>query len=94
MTPLTTNNILTRGSGATNLTGFDKIYSVSYVWYGAIGVFTSVLFGVLISLMTLRYSEKPDETTIVKIDFRKLFRIKKQVKAVEEETNVDKPVNE
>jgi hypothetical protein len=44
--------------------------------------------------MTLRYSEKPVETTIVKIDFRKLFRIKKQIKAVKEETPVDNPVNE
>ena len=48
----------------------------------------------VISLMTLRYSEKPVETTIVKIDFRKLFRIKKQIKAVKEETPVDNLVNE
>ncbi len=48
----------------------------------------------VISLMTLRYSEKPVETTFVKIDLRKLFRIKKQVKAIKEETPVDNLVNE
>ena len=85
-------NKLNRGSAASNLNGFDKIYSVSYVWYGAIGVFTSIIFGVIISLMTLRYSKKPDERTIVKIDFTKLFKLKKQVAVAEK--SVDNPVNE
>ena len=65
-TTTTSINYLRIGE-ATNLTGFDKVYSVSYVWYGAIGVFFSLIFGILISLATIRYSEKPDEATIVNI---------------------------
>ena len=37
---------------AINLTGFNKIYSVSYLWFATIGAIVTVFVGVVVSLLT------------------------------------------
>lgn len=41
-----------RSDIATNLSGFDKIYSISYMWLSPIGVCTTIGIGILVSLIT------------------------------------------
>ena len=37
---------------ALNLTGFNRIYSVSYLWFATIGAIVTILVGVVVSLIT------------------------------------------
>lgn len=66
-TPIPLNNLqnVFKSAEATNLSGFNRFYSLSYVWYSAFGVLTSVIIGIIISLLTIRYSHKPDKLTTV-----------------------------
>ena len=45
-------SILHKSDVATNLSGFDKIYSISYMWLSPIGVLSTIIIGVLVSLFT------------------------------------------
>lgn len=47
-----TDSLLRSNLQATNLEGFNKIYSVSYMWLSPIGVFFTIGIGVLVSLIT------------------------------------------
>jgi hypothetical protein len=48
----TVASILHRSDIATNLSGFDKIYSISYMWLSPIGVCTTIGIGIVVSLIT------------------------------------------
>ena len=37
---------------ATNLSGFNKIYSISYMWLSPIGILSTIFIGILVSLIT------------------------------------------
>ena len=43
---------------ATNLEGFDKIYSLSYMWLSPVGVLTTILIGLWISFVTNFFVKK------------------------------------
>lgn len=44
--------------GASNLTGFDYVYSISYMWLSPIGVCTVIVVGLLVSFGTSFFVEK------------------------------------
>ena len=37
---------------ASNLTGFNKFYSLSYMWFTALGTLTTIITGIIVSLFT------------------------------------------
>ena len=43
---------------ASNLIGFQKVYSISYHWYSLIPIIVTVFFGILISLATKGYKKR------------------------------------
>ena len=58
---------------AYNLEGFDKVFSISYMWLSPIGVLTVVILGVLTSLVSnklLKTNKKVDDSLIL---YRSLF---------------------
>jgi Na+/proline symporter len=72
----TVDELIFRNGVATNLQGFNKIYSVSYMWLSPIGVLTTVVIGVIVSLLTNRYfkrTKKLDDSLILFPKFR-LFK--------------------
>ena len=66
---------------ASNLSGSDKIYSISYMWLSPIGVLTTIIIGVLVSLITNKFvarfrAGKVDDSLLL---YRFLFFKKKTV---------------
>jgi Na+/proline symporter len=43
---------------ATNLEGFDKIYSLSYMWLSTVGVLTVIIIGLVVSFVTNFFVKK------------------------------------
>lgn len=58
-------NFSFKSGEALNLDGFDKFYSISYLWYSTIGVLVCLIVGVIVSLLTKKWSSKPNEKTLV-----------------------------
>lgn len=59
---------------ATNLSGFNRIYSVSYMWLSPIGVFFTIVIGLLVSLVTnkiFKIKHDIDDKLIIYRAFRK-----------------------
>jgi hypothetical protein len=51
-TTINNSSFLKSNGEALNLTGFNKIYSVSYLWFASIGAIITILVGVIVSLVT------------------------------------------
>ncbi|CAF0745577.1 unnamed protein product [Brachionus calyciflorus] len=63
---------------ANNLNGFDRIYSVSYMWLSPIGVFFTIVIGVIVSLVTnkiFKIKYEIDDSLIIYRAFRKHNKI-------------------
>lgn len=48
-------------TNATSLTGFNKVYSLSFMWLSPVGVFTVILIGLLVSWSTKLILKIPDK---------------------------------
>ncbi len=48
----TSHTIQKLSKKATNLSGFDVIYSFSFNWFAALGILTTVIIGLIVSLIT------------------------------------------
>jgi SSS family transporter len=46
------NNNLTVTGEAINLNGFNKFYSISYMWFVVIGTLTTIIVGIIVSILT------------------------------------------
>lgn len=69
-----TNNFPRSSLAATNLNGFNQIYSVSYMWLSPIGVFFTIVIGVLVSLITnklFKIKNNVDDKLIIYRAFKK-----------------------
>jgi sodium-coupled monocarboxylate transporter 8/12 len=51
-TTINDSSFLKSNGEALNLTGFNKIYSVSYLWFASIGAIVTILVGVIVSIVT------------------------------------------
>ncbi len=60
ITNLIDRNVLL-SKDATNLTGWERIFGLSYTWYSATGILVTILVGILISLLTGGIKERPNE---------------------------------
>ena len=66
ITVMPTNiTVLARGLEATNLSGFNRFYSISYTWFNPISVFTTLLIGIFASLLTCGNKKKLDDSVIL-----------------------------
>ena len=68
---------------ASNLNGFDNIYSISYMWLSPIGVLTTIIIGIIVSLITNKFvarfrAGKVDDSLLL---YRFLF-YKKKLEAI------------
>ncbi|KAK7105393.1 sodium-coupled monocarboxylate transporter 1-like [Littorina saxatilis] len=73
---------------STSLERHFSMYDISYVWFGVIGVLTSVICGIIISCITgCQDPETLDPKLIIPI-FRKLYRLPESVPKPEDVSNV------
>ena len=80
-TSTNTTQYLSRGQEATNLSGFNKFYAISYSWFNPISVFTTLIIGILVSLITCGNKRKLDKNLILFEFLRKCDNHKENKKA-------------
>ncbi len=76
------------GKRATNLEGFNTIYSMGYMWFSAFGASVTILVGILVSLFTkgLSTSHEVDKQLLI-FDFNSIFKSKNKKKEVNFQIN-------
>ena len=69
------------GKRATNLEGFNTIYSLGYMWFSAFGASVTILVGILVSLFTKGLStfHEVDKQLLI-FDFNSIFKNKNKKK--------------
>lgn len=74
------NNPLSQA--AMNLTGFNKIYSLSYMWLSTVGVSTTIIIGIIVSLSTRKFAKrtKVDDKFIIYRSFKNRNDLNKNIK--------------
>ncbi len=76
-----TNSTVSFKDKETHFTGLNHFYSLGYNWYTSFGAILTIVFGLIISIITGGLRDKVDESLII-YDFSKWFKTKPKDRSI------------
>ena len=76
-----------------NVKGFDKIYSLSYMWISPVGVVTVIVVSLVVSVVTNYFiKQKPVDASLILYKYKSALKLKveSEIEMIKEEEALEK----